>query len=121
MVVERPMQTLNMFFFRWLEGINEEINLSGNLIKKGPPETWKNLCSRVEEFQPKDTINLCCKFVKKKKKKKKKKKTFLLVIFKEMGQNLRFSVKSEVLTRGETPSYKLILKLRIFLTNKNVG
>ena len=27
------------------------------------------------------------------------------VILKELGQNLRFSIKSEVLTRGQTPSY----------------
>ena len=27
------------------------------------------------------------------------------VILKELGQNLRFSVKSEVLTRVQTPSY----------------
>ena len=27
------------------------------------------------------------------------------VILKQLGQNLSFSVKSEVLTRGQTPSY----------------
>ena len=27
------------------------------------------------------------------------------VILEELGQNSRFSVKSEVLTRGQTPSY----------------
>ena len=55
------------------------------------------------------------------------------VNLKELGQTWSFSVKSEILIRGQTPSYiynkiyeyrsllrKLICKLCIFFTNENV-